>query len=279
MLDAQAILLLVEQTATRSRCGARRLAVLARAAGAFAFLVVVLLVGGAGIRSTITHVAGKAGQSPSAEAIVPDRVIQLFNGRDLPAGSRTCRPRTRTRRTRQFHCPRRHARQSRQPRGHLLTESVYRDYRLEVEYRFPGKPGNCGVLVHASRLRALSAMFPQSIEVQMNHLHAGDFWCIEENIEVPDMETRRPRKEGQKYGGSEGDARRILNLTDNSEKPLGEWNSMIVEARGRTVKVWVNGDLVNEGFNSTADRGRIAIQAEGAEVEFRRVQMGHCRPS
>jgi hypothetical protein len=117
-------------------------------------------------------------------------------------------------------------------------------------------------------------MFPQSIEVQMNHTHAGDFWCIQENIEVPDMEKRRPRKEGPKYGGSEGDARRIFNLTDNSEKPLGEWNTMIVETRGRTLKVWVNGDLVNEGFNSTADRGRISIQAEGAEVEFRRVQIG-----
>jgi hypothetical protein len=134
------------------------------------------------------------------------------------------------------------------------------------------------VLVHASRLRALSAMFPQSIEVQMNHLHAGDFWCIHENIEVPDMETRRPRKEGQKYGGTEADARRILNLTDNSEKPPGEWNTMAIEARGRTVKVWVNGDLVNEGFNSTADRGKLAIQAEGAEVEFRRLQIGPLPP-
>ena len=88
------------------------------------------------------------------------------------------------------------------------------------------------------------------------------------------MAARRPRKEGQKYGGFDGDARRILNLTDNSEKPLGEWNTMVVEARGRTLRVLVNGDLVNEGFNSTADRGRIAIQAEGAEVEFRRVQIG-----
>ena len=147
-------------------------------------------------------------------------------------------------------------------------------WNLKPEYRFPGKPGNCGVLVHASRLQALSSMFPQSIEVQMNHLQAGDFWCIHENIEVPDMETRRPRKEGQKYGGTEGDARRILNLTDNSEKPLCEWNTMVIEAHGRTVKVTVNGDLVNDGFNSTADRGRLAIQAEGAEVEFRRVQMG-----
>ena len=85
--------------------------------------------------------------------------------------------------------------------------------------------------------------------------------------------TPRPRKEGQRYGGSEGDARRILNLTDNSEKLLGEWNTMVVEARDRTMKVWVNADLVNEGFNSTADRGRLAIQAEGAEVEFRKVQI------
>jgi hypothetical protein len=216
---------------------------------------------------------------PSAEAIVPDRVIQLFNGRDLSGW----RPDVPDKDTKPDAPDSFIVRDGMlvslgTPRGHLLTESVYRDYRLEVEYRFPGKPGNCGVLVHASRLRALSRMFPQSIEVQMNHLHAGDFWCIEENIEVPDMVTRRPRKEGQKYGGSEGDARRILNLTDNSEKPLGEWNSMIVEARGRTVKVWVNGDLVNEGFNSTADRGSIAIQAEGAEVEFRRVQMGPLPP-
>jgi Domain of Unknown Function (DUF1080) len=108
----------------------------------------------------------------------------------------------------------------------------------------------------------------------MEHENAGDFWCIQENIEVPDMEKRRPRKEGEKWGGSEGDARRILNLTDNSEKPVGEWNTMIIEARDRAIKVWVNGDLVNEGFKCTADRGKIALQAEGSEVEFRRVDIG-----
>ena len=160
------------------------------------------------------------------------------------------------------------------PPGHLLTTSTYRNYRLEVEYRFPGKPGNCGVLVHASTPRALYKMFPQSIEVQMMHENAGDFWCIKENIEVADMEKRRPRKEGEKWGGSEGDARRILNLTDGSEKPPGQWNTLIVEARDRGIKVWVNGDLVNDGFNCTADRGRIALQAEGSEVEFRRVEIG-----
>ena len=107
----------------------------------------------------------------------------------------------------------------------------------------------------------------------MLHQNAGDFWCIHENIEVPEMEKRRPRKEGQKYGGKKGEARRILNLTDGSEKPLGQWNRMVIECRGREVKVHLNGDLVNHGRNCTASKGRIALQAEGTEVEFRKVEL------
>jgi hypothetical protein len=165
------------------------------------------------------------------------------------------------------------------PGGHLVTVGRYRDYRLEIEYRFAGQPGNCGVLIHASTPRALYKMFPQSIEVQMMSGNAGDFWVIREDIKTKDMEKRRPRGAGEKWGSTEGDARRILNLTDGSERPVGEWNSMVVEARGRTIKVWVNGDFVNEGFDATVDQGRIALQAEGAEAEFRKVQIGPLAPA
>jgi hypothetical protein len=158
-----------------------------------------------------------------------------------------------------------------EPNGHLISDSTYRDYRLEVEYRFAGAPGNCGVLVHASSPRALYDMFPKSIEVQMMHENAGDFWCIVEDITVPDMEARRgPPAE---WGITEGKQRRILNLTDGSEAPLGEWNKMVIETLGNSLKVWVNGDLVNYGYDATADHGQIALQAEGAEVEFRYVRL------
>lgn len=157
------------------------------------------------------------------------------------------------------------------PGGHLITDSVYHDYRLRVEYRFVNTPGNCGVLVHASTPRALYKMFPQSIECQMMSGNAGDFWCIMEDISVPDMEKRRgPRKE---WGISEGKQRRIVNLTDNSERPVGDWNTMVIECRGNTIKVWVNDDLVNEGTGCTASKGQIALQAEGVEVEFRKVEI------
>ena len=104
-----------------------------------------------------------------------------------------------------------------EPRGHLLTDASYRDYRLEVEYRFSATPGNAGVLVHASTPRALYKMFPRSIEVQMESGNAGDFWCILEDIHVPDMEARRgPRAE---WGTTEGKLRRIRNLTEIPKNP------------------------------------------------------------
>ena len=157
------------------------------------------------------------------------------------------------------------------PEGHLITDANYENYRLEVEYRFAGEPGNCGVLVFASTPRALYDMFPKSIEVQMMHENAGDFWVIVEDITVPDMVERRgPRGE---WGITEGKARRILNLTDGSENPVGEWNEMVVEVVGNAIKVWVNGDFVNYGYDATASKGQIALQAEGAEVEFRSVRL------
>ncbi|MBK8977759.1 MAG: DUF1080 domain-containing protein [Planctomycetes bacterium] len=157
------------------------------------------------------------------------------------------------------------------PEGHLITDASYGDYRLVVEWRWPGEPGNCGVLVHSSTPRRLYEMFPQSIECQLHVGNAGDFWCIGEDIAVPDMESRRGPKE---RWGVDGDrARRIRNLTDDSERPAGEWNQMIIECRGRDIDVWVNGDHVNHGFDCTADHGQIAIQAEGAVCEFRKLEL------
>lgn len=157
------------------------------------------------------------------------------------------------------------------PGGHLITDDQHKNYRLEVEYRFAAKPGNCGILVHASTPRALYGMFPKSIEVQMHHTNAGDFWCIAEDIKVPNMEQRRGPKEN--WGVVEGKGRRIRNLADGSEKPAGQWNRLVIECLDDQVKVWVNGDLVNHGTDCTASQGQIALQAEGSEVEVRTMQL------
>ncbi len=157
------------------------------------------------------------------------------------------------------------------PGGHLITDASYDNFRLELEYRFAGKPGNCGALVFVSKPRDLYEMFPKSIEVQMMHTNAGDFWCIQEDIVVPDMEKRRGPRE--KWGVNGDKLRRIPNLTDGSERPVGEWNKMTIECLGNSIKVWVNGDFVNYGYDATVSKGQIALQAEGSEVEFRKVAL------
>ncbi len=157
------------------------------------------------------------------------------------------------------------------PEGHLITDDSFQNYRLSLQYRFVGEPGNCGVLVHASRPRALYKMFPKSIEVQLMHENAGDFWCIVEDITTDNMEERRGPK--AEWGITEGKLRRIKNLTDTSEKPLGEWNTLVVECFENNIKVWVNEELVNHGYGATVSQGQIAIQAEGSEVAFKEIQL------
>ena len=99
------------------------------------------------------------------------------------------------------------------PQGHLITDDSHENFRLTIEYRFPGEPGNCGVLVFASTPRALYEMFPKSIEVQMMHQNAGDFWCIVEDITTDNMEERRGPKE--EWGITEGKLRK-------NKKPNGQ---------------------------------------------------------
>lgn len=66
---------------------------------------------------------------------------------------------------------------------------------------------------------------------------------------------------------------RILNLTDGSEHPLKEWNQMTIECLKNEIKVWVNGGMVNHDYKATISSGQIALQDEGSEVEFRKLEL------
>lgn len=148
------------------------------------------------------------------------------------------------------------------PRGYIRTKSDdYHDYTLTVEWRWPkdGNGGNNGVLVHTTTPGALG-VWPKSIEVQLASGNAGDFWVIGTELDVP---NEAERKKG----------RRHLNLTDDSEKPLGEWNQMTIVCQGEHVKVHVNGTLVNHASNCSVTQGAISLQSEGAPIEFRKVEL------
>jgi len=203
-----------------------------------------------------TFVAG-GGPSPAAEK--PATAVELFNGKDLKGwryesldkdipmdkvwsvrdGVVSC---TGT------------------PAGYIVSEKDdYADYMLTLQWRWPGKGGNNGVLVHTTTPRELG-VWPKSLEVQLGSGDAGDFWVIGTTIDVENAEQRRRD-------------RRHLNLTDGSEKSLGEWNDMEITCRGDEVVVKVNGKLVNHATDCSARRGAIALQSEGTPIEFRKVRL------
>lgn len=150
------------------------------------------------------------------------------------------------------------------PSGIMRTEKSYSNYELKFEWRWPDTGGNSGCLIHCSDPRRMN-VWPKSIEVQLMKENAGDFWLIGETAEVNPDQIALDKK-----GNT---SRRRLNLTDGSEKPLGEWNQMRILAKGNTIEVFVNGTLVNKCWNLAASAGAICLQSERANIQFRNIQI------
>lgn len=146
--------------------------------------------------------------------------------------------------------------------GYLrTTRDDFENYTLTLQWRFPdGTPGgNSGVLVHASTPNALG-VWPKSMEAQLNHQNAGDIWVIGTTCEIENADKRVM-------------GRRHFNLTDNSERPIGEWNDYKIVCEGDQITIWVNGDLVNHVTKCSVTKGAICLQAEGADIEFRDIKL------
>ena len=141
------------------------------------------------------------------------------------------------------------------------TLGDFANYTLSLQWRFPaGTPGgNSGVLVHTSTPNALN-VWPKSLEAQLNHQNAGDIWVIGTTCEI---ENAAERVRG----------RRHFNLTDDSEKPIGEWNDYEIICRGDEITIKVNGTLVNHVTKCSETKGAICLQAEGADIEFRNIRL------
>jgi hypothetical protein len=153
------------------------------------------------------------------------------------------------------------------PAGYLRTvRDDFENYTLTLQWRFPeGTPGgNSGVLVHAGEPGVLG-VWPRSMEAQLNHGHAGDIWVIGTTCQIENAERRVI-------------GRRHLNLTDDSERPIGQWNDYKIVCRADEITIWVNGDLVNHVTHCSVRKGAICLQAEGADIEFRDIRLSPLQP-
>lgn len=160
-----------------------------------------------------------------------------------------------------------------QPNGFLITRKEYTNYQLSLQWRWVGEEGgNSGLLISAVPSQPGFRLWPLSLEVQLAHGKAGDFYflggnmggMLEGNIVqvhggIPVVHARRFQLE------SDG--------AENIEKPLGEWNHIRLVVKGRVVEVFVNSRKVNHLEKLKPAQGKIALQSEGAPIEFRALQI------
>lgn len=191
-------------------------------------------------------------QSSSAEA--------LFNGRDFQGWELKTSPEAIVGQVFTYH-PDGMIASTGTPSGFLATTRSYRNYKLHVEWRWSGKPGNGGVLLHISDGQ-MDRVWPVSLQVQTKHGSAGDLLPMagasfkEKLTSAPGAEPRIKAKTAK-----------------DSERPAGEWNVADIVSRNGQVDVTINGVRQNRITGAQPAAGRIGFQLEGAPYELRRVEL------
>jgi hypothetical protein len=144
------------------------------------------------------------------------------------------------------------------PFGYLITDKEFENYVLKLQWRWGKKvhsSRNSGVFVHVV---GPDQIWPKAVEAQLMADHAGDFWLVD-NFKL----TVDPARQDKKT------PRHFLRMKDHVEKEVGEWNQYEITCKGDTIRLVINGQLVNEGTNAELTKGKILLQSEGAEIEFK----------
>jgi hypothetical protein len=141
--------------------------------------------------------------------------------------------------------------------GYIHTEQSYTDYRLEVEWRWPGEPSNSGIF---SRVQPHYQALPECYECQLKAGSAGDI------VGLGGAKTAET-------ADSEGLIAVMPKIAPSSEKPTGEWNRAIIECRGTEITITINDVRQNHATGLTLTEGYVGLQSEGGPVEFRNVRI------
>jgi hypothetical protein len=195
--------------------------------------------------------------------------------------------------------------------GGILTKQAYRDYRLVVEYRWGpvtwgtrrDRTRDNGILLHAqgrpgNSRKDFNGPWMRSVEFQIIEGGVGDFILVggyTDNGELlrPTMKAKS-RKDRDKenvfdpkgepnvfssgrinwWGRSEDWVDKLgFRGPVDPDSPGEQWTRLEAVVDGGRLTYYVNGTLVNEGFDCSLTEGKILFQSEGAEIFFRRIDL------
>lgn len=147
------------------------------------------------------------------------------------------------------------------PPGYWYTEKKYQEFTLRFDWRFKRPEnlkneddfrGNSGYLLWVNEHK----VWPYSMETQGMNRQAGFIYFIGQK-----------QKEKNKFQYS-NEARQ------QAVKPVGEWNTYEVVAKGDTVVVSINGKRITTvTSHEYAKDGHIGFQSEGAEIHWKNIRI------
>ena len=143
------------------------------------------------------------------------------------------------------------------PTGFLRTKEEYSDFKLVLEWRWPEKPGNSGVLLYMS---GEEKIWPLCLEAQLMHQRAGDFVGM-----GCSFNENKAKKDGPiSY---------TPRMNDSNEKEPGGWNTYEITCKGDTVEATINSQLQNKATGVSLRKGYIGFQSEGVPIMFRNIKL------
>ncbi len=268
-------------------------------------LMVLVCVTGGGLAIAADQAAPKPNES--AKAIRPTEVIRLFNGKDLTGFTTWLKESKHEDPKRVFRVTDGLLHITGDGYGYIRTNDSYRDYKLVAEFKWgprtweprKDKAKDSGILVHCVGPDGnYSDTWMASIEYQLIEGGFGDFILVRgtyedgspvpvalsaatikdrdgENVWNPKGEKQRFTRGRINWYGRDPDWKDVLGFRGKQdvEKPDGEWNLCEIVCQGGHIRAYVNGVLVNEGFDAFPSAGQILIQTEGAECFLRKLEL------
>ncbi len=144
-----------------------------------------------------------------------------------------------------------------EPLGYMYTRKKYRDFTLELEYRWANEASNSGVFF---LIEEPATPFPKGIECQLKAGKAGDLVLLSgavlKEYVLPEGMTERPKFPV------------VEKKEPSSEKPAGEWNKVKIQVKGGIADIYIN-DVLQNSATSEVKEGHIGLQSEGKEIQFR----------
>jgi hypothetical protein len=204
----------------------------------------------------------------SAQA-AEDGFVSMFNGRDLAGWTNiNCAPETWSVKDGNIHC-------TGKPVGALRTLRHYENFIMEAEWRHLSSGGNSGIFMWGTPISAPGVPFLRGIEVQvLDHGYAEQYmkqtgkksaWFTTHGDVFPiHGATMKPfgRHSGQRSFPSE-----------ERSRPSPEWNHYRIVASNGVLRLSVNGREVSGGEDCNYRKGYLALESEGAPVEFRNLRI------